>query len=242
MPPPFNINETSPAGSALISSFPADEQQSRATIEEWLAWISDPATGNIRSSVLPAAPSAEIPSGSKVIFVQTNAPTGWTKDVTHNNKALRVVNGTAGTGGTRSFTSVFVDGNVGNTTLTTAQLPAHGHTFSATTGTESADHFHGFNVNSGGENTGHVHTLIGGTTGSGSGIVSLRDGVNNLNTTTTDRNVGHIHNVAGNTGGRSAAHTHGVSGTTANAGSGDAHTHTSLLDVLYVDVIICTRN
>ena len=75
------------------------------------------------------------PTGTKMLFVQTSAPTGWTKDTTHNNKALRIVSGTAGTGGTVDFTAAFasqtVAGTVGNTTLDITQIPAHTHTLSA---------------------------------------------------------------------------------------------------------------
>jgi hypothetical protein len=67
-------------------------------------------------------------SGTKMLFQQTAAPTGWTKDTTHNNKALRVVSGTASSGGTVAFTTAFasqsVAGTVGATALTQAQLPA----------------------------------------------------------------------------------------------------------------------
>jgi hypothetical protein len=73
----------------------------------------------------------EIASGTKMLFQQTNAPTGWTKDTTHNNKALRVVSGTASSGGSVAFTTAFasksVAGTVGNTTLTEDQIPSHRH-------------------------------------------------------------------------------------------------------------------
>lgn len=72
-----------------------------------------------------------IPAGTVMMFVQTAAPTGWTKDTTHNNKALRVVNGTASSGGSLAFTTAFgsrtPSGTVGATTLTTAQMPSHTH-------------------------------------------------------------------------------------------------------------------
>lgn len=78
--------------------------------------------------VVPVQP---IPSGTKMLFQQTSAPTGWVKDTTHNNKALRVVTGTASSGGSVDFTTAFasqsVTGTVGNTTLTTAQMPSHTH-------------------------------------------------------------------------------------------------------------------
>ena len=78
------------------------------------------------------------PQSSVAVFYQANAPTGWTKLTTQDNKALRVVSGTGGgTGGTNAFTSAFaqqpysatatVTGTVGNTTLTTPQLAIHAH-------------------------------------------------------------------------------------------------------------------
>lgn len=71
-------------------------------------------------------------AGTKMLFVQTSAPTGWTKDtVNNNNSALRVVTGSASAGGTVDFTTAFasqaVTGTVGNFTLTTAEIPSHSH-------------------------------------------------------------------------------------------------------------------
>lgn len=61
-----------------------------------------------------------IPSGTRMLFAQTAAPTGWTKDTTNDNAALRVVSGTAGTGGSVNFTAAFtsqaVSGTVGSVT------------------------------------------------------------------------------------------------------------------------------
>lgn len=78
------------------------------------------------------------PAGTAMLFIQTAAPTGWTKSTTHDNKALRIVSGTAGSGGSTAFTSVFgsrtpsgsVDASglsAGATTLSTAQMPSHTH-------------------------------------------------------------------------------------------------------------------
>jgi hypothetical protein len=62
------------------------------------------------------------------LFQQTTAPTGWTKQTTHNNKALRIVSGTAGSGGTKAFTTTFGSGKTTDAhTLTVAQIPAHTH-------------------------------------------------------------------------------------------------------------------
>jgi len=80
-----------------------------------------------------------IPSGTVMLFQQTAAPTGFTKITTHDNKALRVVNGSVTTGGTNSFTdalntskdtsntSVSISGSTSSHSLTIAQMPSHRH-------------------------------------------------------------------------------------------------------------------
>jgi hypothetical protein len=91
-----------------------------------------------------AAGGTTIPSGTVMIFGQTSAPTGFTKLTDQDNAALRVVSGTASTGGSVNFTTAFVSqtptGSVsintsglsaGATTLNTAQIPAHTHTVTA---------------------------------------------------------------------------------------------------------------
>ena len=77
--------------------------------------------------------------GTDAIFFQASAPSGWAKNTSHNNKALRVVTGSGGgSGGSNSFTSAFpsskpisgnfpISGTVGNHTLTSNQLPSHTH-------------------------------------------------------------------------------------------------------------------
>ena len=66
-------------------------------------------------------------AGTVMLFVQTSAPTGWTKLTTSNDVALRVVSGAASSGGSVAFSTAFASQNVGSTTLSTAQIPAHTH-------------------------------------------------------------------------------------------------------------------
>lgn len=110
--------------------------------------VSPGTSGNILTSNgtawVSSAPAAQgFDAGTRLIFAQTAAPTGWTKDtVNYNNHALRVVTGAASTGGTVDFTTAFasqtptgsvsitsVSGSAGATTLTTPQIPSHTHTF-----------------------------------------------------------------------------------------------------------------
>jgi len=76
------------------------------------------------------------PSGTAMLFQQTSAPTGWTKVTTYNNYAVRIVNGTASTGGSVAFTTAFASqsvtgtnsgGSVSATSLSTSQLANHNH-------------------------------------------------------------------------------------------------------------------
>ena len=78
------------------------------------------------------------PAGTLMLFHQTSAPTGWTKSTSHNNKALRIVSGSVGSGGSTTFADAFnanrvtTGGSVSNHTLSTAQMPSHTHTGKAT--------------------------------------------------------------------------------------------------------------
>jgi hypothetical protein len=109
--------------------------------------------------VTTAVGNAEpFPSGTSMLFQQTAAPTGWTKQTTHDDKAIRIVTGTVGTGGSSAFSTalatpsvaggsvsgdpgtnqtvtagnlaVSISGNIANTTLTTNQIPSHSHSIS----------------------------------------------------------------------------------------------------------------
>lgn len=87
------------------------------------------------------ASTATFPTGTSMTFQQTSAPTGWTKSTTHNDKALRIVSGTASSGGTVGFTTAFasqsVTGSVGGTALTQSQLPSHFHLCATTSASGS---------------------------------------------------------------------------------------------------------
>ncbi len=104
-------------------------------------------TGTFSSNtyVQDALGSAGVPSGTKQIFVQTAAPTGWTKDTTHNDKALRVVSGTASNGGVDSFTTTFGAGKTtASHTLSTPQIPVHDHPYTTkAAGSQGAPSFQG---------------------------------------------------------------------------------------------------
>jgi hypothetical protein len=84
------------------------------------------------------------PAGTVMLFAQTAAPTGFTKNTTTgDNSALRIVTGTCTSGGSVDFTTAFasqtpsgsvsvsissISGSADNTTLSTPQIPSHTHT------------------------------------------------------------------------------------------------------------------
>lgn len=103
---------------------------------------ADGSSGQVLSTngtgTLSWASVSAFPAGTAMLFVQTAAPTGWTKSVTHDNKALRIVSGAASSGGSVAFTTAFasqaVSGSVGSTTLATSQIPSHTHTAAVQSG------------------------------------------------------------------------------------------------------------
>jgi len=116
-------------------------------------------------------------SGTVMLFVQTSAPTGWTKSTTHDNKALRIVSGSVSTGGSVGFTTAFgtpnVSGSVSATTLSTSQMPSHSHTVPVATageyneGRAAAQYTNGggsFGSGGAGGDGSHTHSLSGATT------------------------------------------------------------------------------
>lgn len=174
------------------------------------------------------------PTGTAMLFQQTAAPTGWTKSTTHNDKALRVVSGTASSGGTTALSTalgtpsvtgtvsisgtpstgnlaVSVSGNIGSTTLSINQIPSHTHSYS-------------FHNSTGGRGTAQYHSLYhtvnpnlsSGTTGAAGGSGSHNHG----------------HNLSGSLSGAPGTGT--LSGSLSSA--------TAAINVQYVDIIIATKD
>lgn len=105
-------------------------------------FVAPGSSGNVLTSNgtnWTSAAAAAFDAGTRMIFAQNTAPTGWTKDTTnYNQHAMRIVTGTAGgTGGSVDFTTAFasqtpsgtvsVSGSAGNTTLGVPTIPSHRH-------------------------------------------------------------------------------------------------------------------
>ena len=204
------------------------------------------------------------PSGTKMLFQQTSAPTGWTKVTSSvDNKALRVVSGSVSSGGNQAFTSAFASrtpaGNVGASGNSTASFSG---SVSGNTGNSGASTS---NVNTGGNVNNH--TLSSNQMPSHSHSIysyysdqyqnrqgnhytyGMQNNGQNINTNNTGGGGSHSHGFSGSGHSHNVNnHTHSFSGNfSGNTGN---HTHNagsfsgSAMDfaVQYLDVIICSKD
>lgn len=143
-------------------------------------------------ATLPAVSGANLTgivsfaSGTLMLFQQTSAPTGWTKQTTHNDKALRVVTGTVGSGGSSGFTTAFgtpsvtgtIAGSTGSHTLTVSEMPSHNHSVNyyygsgtqPVTGGGTFNATYVRNTNSTGGGGSHSHSLSASFSGGAAAI------------------------------------------------------------------------
>lgn len=88
-------------------------------------------------TVQTTAATAAFVTGTRMSFQQTAAPTGWTKDTTAaiNDSMLRLVTGSASSGGTTAFSTWSAVTSTGSYTLATTDIPSHTHSVGGTAGT-----------------------------------------------------------------------------------------------------------
>lgn len=165
---------------------------------------------------------AQFPSGTRMLFQQTAAPIGWTKDVSLNDRALRVVNGTVTGGGSQPFSSIFAQTTTQGYAITTAEMPIHNHAVS------DPGHAHTY-IDPG---HGHNNSAGGGTfmsqDSSGGGFGGTGNNYNNLSLALAQVGI--------------SIQSSFTSISLFNTGGGQPHLHGMELRVLYTDVIIAQRN
>lgn len=110
--PTFTGTPTLPTGSIGVTQAASDNSTKLATTAFVLANV-------------PAA----FPTGTRMSFNQTAAPTGWTKDVTAalNDSIMRIVTGTVTSGGSTAFSTFNGQTATAAYTLTIADIPSHSH-------------------------------------------------------------------------------------------------------------------
>jgi hypothetical protein len=123
-----------PASADQLPYFMGPGAAALTGLSAFIRGLLDDADAAAARVTLGAAPSTLIPSGTIMSFFQATAPVGWTQVTAHNNKALRIVSGAGGgSGGSVAFTTAFasqvVTGAIGNTTLSSAQIPSHTHSY-----------------------------------------------------------------------------------------------------------------
>ena len=157
-------------------------------------------------------------SGTRMLFHQASAPTGWTKSTTNNDRALRVVSGTSGgtQGGDYSFSSrlnstvTTANGSVSSHTLTESQIPSHYH--------------YAFRSGNAGQLRNGSNMNSNNYPGSGTGPGNLYE-TYNITARNEIPDVGRTSSVGSNSG-----HSHGFANPNFNLG------------VRYTDVIIAQKN
>ena len=198
------------------------------------------------------------PSGTKMLFQQTAAPTGWTKVTSGvDNKALRVVSGTAGSGGSNAFSNTLADrsitANADNTTMTGNVSVANstaGGNVSVSIGSSSTGGTVNNHTLSTNEMPSHTHGITGGNWGGSTRRAPVNTYLTqyNANTNSTGGGGGHSHGFSG------SSHSHNTNASF----SGNAHTHNATftaaahnhsinvtnldLAVSYLDVIIASKD
>jgi hypothetical protein len=109
-------------------------------------FVAPSTAGNVLTSNgttwVSSSNAPEFPSGTRMTFNQTTAPTFWTKDTSTDDAGFRLVSGSVGSGGSVDFTTAFssatavnvtsVTATIGATTLSTGQIPSHSHVMTGT--------------------------------------------------------------------------------------------------------------
>ena len=132
-----DIGVTVQAYDVDIPTVAASQAEMEAGSEVALRSMSPLLVAQAISALVPT--SSAFPMGTAMLFAQAAAPTGWTKQTTHNDKSLRVVSGSGGgSGGVQAFSTLFGRKATDGSSLSIAQLAAHDHSISVANGTSGS--------------------------------------------------------------------------------------------------------
>lgn len=187
-------------------------------------------------------------TGTRLLFYQAAAPSGWSIVPGLEDATVRVVavNGGAVNDGT-GFPTVFTAQNVGNTTLSLSQIPAHSH--SGSTGS-SGSHYHPID-SSQIKSAGKVENEGGGSFLTDSAVTMTgcfkpiyKNGKSGFDDgggwgMTLEGWELDLSAIIPSSTQSAGSHTHSVS--VGNSGGGGAHTHSIDLTVKHICVIVCQK-
>lgn len=212
--------------------------------------------GAQRNQLLTAlsANYAKIPVGTKMVFYQASAPSGWTMITTQNDKALRVVSASGGgAGGTHPLSTPPSTSHTHTGPSHTHDMsmhyhagPSHTHAYS-----DVIAHSHSFFTDVSGAHVHGVTDAASSSTGANGRVLSGNVGSTTLSYAMNgagDHQHSGVTNTAGFASATTAASGTGATGTPSsnNTGaSGTGNTGSSgptAFAPQYIDVIICTRN
>jgi hypothetical protein len=220
-----------PSDDAVVSQYPANARAFRSLFSQRFPNVSGEMVHT--HTRLNRAGNTVVP-GTRVLFQQTTPPTGWVKITSDvNNRALRLVSGSVGSGGTNAFTTAFNSsrstsatglttgsagshnhGGTNNHTLTVAQLPSHSHGQRTSQGTSAnapaAWHY-------------GAQDEFGTSRWTNPGSQNTINDQGQVTTDSTGSGQGHSHSISND-----GSHTHNIS----------SHTHTLNLNVQYLDVVL----
>lgn len=217
------LNSSNPAATDALAQADDHLRLIKAAIKATFPNITGAVTLT-QAQINALADTVPAPAGTKMLFRQSTAPNGWTKETADDNAAIRVVSGSVTDGGTNGFTNSFntaftISGTTGgsgtlytssgtsnSTTLSISQIPAHSHDI-----TES------FTKEDNNFAPGSERPLRENSVNLGNYTVT---------TTSTGGGGGHDHTIPALD---IPSHTHTFS---------DDHN----FDVKYVDVIVCTKD
>lgn len=151
------MQTTTNPGGVGSESFATDLSGELARIRYMIKLITGQAQWYVDPGLTLAA--AQFPSGTKMLFQQTAAPAGWTKqsNANYNDSVFRCVTGavndpTSTNPGRANFLTTFMaQTTVGNHSLTSAEMPIHVHAiYASQIGAAGSANFTSYSSNPGG--------------------------------------------------------------------------------------------
>lgn len=159
------------AAGVLAATFLANKNSTWVGSATWTGTVTAATIAAVTTMTLAGRPVTAFDVATAMAFNQTAAPTGWTKQVTHNDKSFRVVSGAVGSGGTVDFSTLFARTGVDNYTLLSADTPSHLHSATwsnvalGSAGTTAVQSIaatglgNSFNTTSSGSGGAHLHAI-----------------------------------------------------------------------------------